>query len=639
MIKGIIKFILLLIIFFLLLIISGGLVSYLGDIHMSLYQRGKLNISPEAFNRLSIVALIILDAAIVFFLLSHKRSLKSKTKIVAGKIELPVSAGESQYGSARFLGKKRNLDELFSSYTISSTLKDKLCLNETMDFKLLDKGGIVVSMEKILGKEKIRYIDTNSHLICIGKTGSGKTRHVVIQSILTLILAGESLVISDPKGEIYDYSSDFAKKLNYKINVIDFKRPELSMSYNPLSPIIEKIDEGRLDEAQDLTWDLVSILVDNKNNRSEKVWENGEKAVLGAAILAVIYDNKDKKEYQNLSYVYVFMAEMCKDIALGPFTLNPFSVYIDSLEDTHPAKMTLAIANIAPEKMKGSFFTSALTTLRLFSSKSIYNISKKSDISLSSMGNKKEVLYIILPDEKTSYYQIASLIIAQQYQDLVNLADDNGGRLKVRVNYILDEFGNFSRIPDIKAKLTAARSRAIRFAFFIQAYDQLVEKYGKEIANIIKANSENTIYLGTSDYDIKEAISKQLGTYTTSSFSLSKNNKSFSSTSTESSNYIQRDLLKAEELGRIDRPYQLILNDKGSVILKSPGLEEWYFNEILDLKDEDYNQKKRKEKLDSRYRREDIDEDILVNREFLNFWKKKVEEVLTNKLKAIMKKR
>lgn len=159
--------------------------------------------------------------------------------------------------------------------------------------------------------------------------------------------------------------------------------------------------------------------------------------------MAVVYENKDQPEYQNLTNVYMFISEMCRDED-GEIPLND---YINNLSPDNPASRIFNIARIAPDKTRGSFFTSALATLKLFTSNSVYSMTCSSDFSLSDTGNIPRAIYIILPDERLSYYPLASLFINQQYVSLVENADSRGGVLKNRTNFILDEFGNFTNIP------------------------------------------------------------------------------------------------------------------------------------------------------------------------------------------------
>jgi type IV secretion system protein VirD4 len=119
----------------------------------------------------------------------------------------------------------------------------------------------------------------------------------------------------------------------------------------------------------------------------------------------------------------------------------PVIEYVKKLKDGHPAKGLLAISEVAPSKTRGSFYTAALTTLRLFTNPMIYSMSNASDYNPADTGSKKRAIFIILPDEKTTYYSLASLFVSQHYELLIKAADERGGKLLNRVNFICDEFG------------------------------------------------------------------------------------------------------------------------------------------------------------------------------------------------------
>ena len=303
-------------------------------------------------------------------------------------------------------------------------------------YKLFPKGGIVVGMEKVGNREKLYLIGDDTHTLTIGATRSGKTRCLVIQSICSIALSGESLVISDPKAELYHYTADYLTKLGYEVICLDFKNPEKSTRYNLLQPVIDAINEDDMERAEMYAWDITNILAGD-NTSNEKIWENGEKSTIAAAILCVVADNRKRPEYQNLTNVYWFIAEMSRSVG----GKTPMSEYMKKLPAKHPARALMSIAEVAPSRTRGSFDTSALTTLRLFTSRSVYAITHKSDYNIADIGRKKQALFLILPDEKTTYYPIASLMVSQLYELLVRQSDLRGGRLENRVNFVLDEFG------------------------------------------------------------------------------------------------------------------------------------------------------------------------------------------------------
>ena len=475
--------------------------------------------------------------------------------------------------------------------------------------KIIEKGGIVIGMTKEGDKEKIHYIKDDVHTLVVGATRSGKSRCLVIPSICSIGLSGESMVISDPKGELFQYTNKYLKSLGYEVICLDYKNPQKSSKYNLLQPVINAVKENDMEKAENLAWDITNILVgDGVSN--EKIWENGEKSVIAVAILSVVLNNiedysKSKEEYQNLTNVYWFIAEMNKKIE----DKYPIELYIKDLPQNHPARALLSISEIAPSRTRGSFFTSALTTLRLFTSKSIYNITNSSDFNLEDIGRKKQAVFFILPDEKTTYYQIASLVLSELYEILVRQADERGGRLENRVNFILDEFGNFVKISDFTSKLTVAGGRGMRFNLFLQSFEQLDKKYGKEESHIIKSNCQNWVYLQADDEETLQSICNKLGKYTTSAYQLSSNHaKHTNPSSSHSLSLVSRELLTTDEIRRIKRPYQLVISRSYPCMSVAYDLSKWNFNTMCGLGDKENNQKIRQKRENERAEHKNTDD-------------------------------
>jgi len=471
---------------------------------------------------------------------------------------------------------------------------------------LPNKAGLVIDYKKLGdGRERITCLTEDVHTLICGATGSGKTRRMVIPTVCSLALAGESIVITDPKGEVYAYTGDYLRELGYEVCVLNFFDPAVSMSYNPLQPVIDAVNDGDTTLAASRTWDLTSFLVE-KNDKSEPIWSNGEMSIIAAAVLCVVYDNKDKPQYQNLTNVYWFIANMCKEIAMRTgeqFTegenagadkgkkILPITEYVKALPDTHPAKPLLGISSVAPEKTAGSFYTSALTTLRLYTAGNIYNIVKSSEFCLEGLGKKKQALFFILPDSKTTYYSIVSLLCSQTYDLLTESAKRNGNRLNNRVNFVLDEFGNFAKIPDFCTMLTVGRGYGIRYNLFVQSFSQLEEKYEKTGEMTVKNNCV-WVYLASNDGQTHKDFETRLDKYTTSSYSLTSSEASGTSSGARSSNVnlIERSLLTSGEVGMIKEPW-LLTSETGQypMISRLPDLSKWKYNDILGLGDKNHN--------------------------------------------------
>lgn len=538
----------------------------------------------KSISNTKIISLIVCIQALfmmLFFMLifTEKYGIyKANTEKITTNISIPKHYGQGQYGTSRFATKK----EFEKVYTTLKFDKRQNYLTQNISY-----GGIVVKYNSKGNYENISIVSDNKHLICLGNTGAGKTRRILIESLCILGLAGESIIVSDPKGEIYQMTSQFFRNLGYEVNVIDFKTPKKSSKYNFLQPIINAIEEDDIKKAEELTWDLVENIVQKAGANSEPLWENGEKSIIAGSIMTVLLENRNNKDYQNLTNVYSFISNMCQTDENG---YMPLTEYIENLSEENPAKKIFSISTIAPEKTRSSFFTSALSTLRLFSSSSIYTMTNDSDFKLEDIGLKKCIRYIILPDERTTFYTLATLFVSQQYQALVNLADNRGGKLKIRNNFILEEFGNFTKIANFENMLTVSRSRNIRFSMFLQSFSQLETKYTKTVAQNIMDNAQIWIYLRTSSYETAEIISKKLGSYTVSVNSQSNSVSRHSDNISESMNLIGRNLLTPDEVLRFETPYALVLQSGYfSAKTEIPDLSKWNFNKVLGLGDEEEN--------------------------------------------------
>lgn len=447
---------------------------------------------------------------------------------------------------------------------------------------------------KVESKEVIYTILKDVHTLVLGATRAGKGRTVVMQTIGSLLLAGESIIVTDPKAESYYYYKKILELLGYNTITIDFKNPRKSTRFNYLQPIIDRVDDDDIPGAIDATWDLVSQLVGEP--KGERLWNDGEASTIAACTMAVVYDNRSPENhiYRNLTNVYYFLSQMCTPVQVGKELVLPISKYVQDLPYEHPSKGLLAVADIAPSRTRGSFYTSALMTLKLFTNPLIADMTSTTDYDPMKVGDGKTAIFIILPDDRKTYYSLATLYVTQQYQLLSRAADLRGGRLKRRVNYLLDEYGNFAKIPNFTTMQTVGGGKGIRFNLFVQDYNQVDDVYEPTQGKIIRSNCENWIYLQTDDPDTLEGLSKKLGKYTISTYSLSANHQKFSNpSSSHNVSLTGRELLTTDEIKKIKRPYSLVTSRNDPAILYSPDLSSWYFNELLGLGNEEHNRRVR----------------------------------------------
>ncbi len=454
-----------------------------------------------------------------------------------------------------------------------------------MKLSELARGGLVLGMTEN-GKQLYANMD-DSHTLTIGATRSGKTRNIVLPSICLQALSGESMVVVDPKAELYLYTYPFLERLGYEVISLDFRNPLKSDQYNFLQPVIDAVNLGDNALAVTRARDIATMLCpDRPETHTDPLWINGERSILTAAILAVVVDNRGRPEFQNLSNAYQFIVEMGRPT--GRSGTLPLSLYLQNLREGHPVRLVAGISEVAPSKTRGSFFASGGSTLNLFSDPGIHTMTATTSWDCYTTGERKRAIFINLPDHKSTYYPLAALFVYQHYQALVDCCDKHGGRLPRRVNFICDEFGNFVKIPDFDKIMTVSAGRGMRFHLFLQDFNQIDEKYGEKIGKTIRGNAETWIYLQTDNQDTLDELSRKLGKYTVKTSGMSG---STGGNLSASYNLTGRELLTAAEIGRIQRPYQLVTSRAGPCIMYAPDLAQTIWNAMLGLGDEVHNRR------------------------------------------------
>lgn len=350
------------------------------------------------------------------------------------------------------------------------------------------------------------YIDnSNMHTLVIGATGSGKTAGVINPTMKHLIKAKESIVITDPKGEIYEDNYKLLKDAGYQIIVLNFREPQKGSCWNPYDLPYKYQKEGNYDKANELLNDLsTNIVVDGQGQ--DPFWQNSAADYLTGLGLALF--NDAPLDQININSINLMINQGEERYGASTYMKE----YFKMLDPNSPAAINLAgTVTTADETKAGIMAVLQQKVKTLAVTRNLSEMLSKNDFDMSSIGEKPTALFLIVQDEKTTYHSLATIFIKQCYECLISTAYKHGGALPVRTNFLLDEFANMPKIKDISTMVTAARSRHIRFTFIIQNFAQLDKTYGKEDAQTIRGNCINTIYLLTGELSALEEISKLCG--------------------------------------------------------------------------------------------------------------------------------
>lgn len=592
------------------------------------------NVRFNTMSSIEIIILILVIFAMIFILFIEPRISKRKLE------------NKNEHGSSKFADMKEI---------------EKTFIKE--DLNNINSVGFPVWYSKKSGKFTDVYFDNKSpHYLLIGSTGSGKSVTVVIPECFMFATAKEkhSVVVTDPKAEIFNATSKVFKDNGYDVITIDFRNPNKSNKINIMQPIINewkeychynkimlflfahflkknkiKLDSfddkkylTKVKEKYNLEDYLVDIIENNRNDINEIIKDKKMYDVkyfddsLKNGILLKDYllskSNEEIilmiREYQNLSskhqaesnrlvisladLIFVdketndkFWINSAKQLFIGicGIFLEDYQnglipenkINISSVKKFQNSSLikenqTFLQRNVNSRKygsLSKDYLTSILSAaentyksitavfgekMAIFDDLNVENVISTNEFNFTDLGSKPTALYIIVPDEDRAYFQLVTIIIGMLTKDLTRFANlpENKGQLPIMVEWILDEFANCPPLNSIETLVSVARSRRMRFQFFIQSYGQLSQVYGKDVASIIQDNCA-LVYLKTNTVETAEIIAKKLGKATIETHSMSKSTDIMKVGANKTTSLMGKELLTATEI--ISLKYKTII--------------------------------------------------------------------------------
>lgn len=443
----------------------------------------------------------------------------------------PPVAGDNQFGSSVVLRKpdelKRELDsidpddpDLELSGVVLGTMPEPLpkeaiesirCAAGTWAAGFLQGSRPVPA---IRGRYATCIEDENS--IIFGGTRAGKTRRILLATIHSLLAArGESMIILDPKGELYGLTSRKAMEVLGAENVIriDLRSPAYSDSVNPLQLVIDAAGRGPnggkpdFDLMVQTAGDVVEALMPATNDTAgSKFWNDGARSYVKTAILYVVSNESIPEDQLTITTVCRILERYGQDRderpAKGgakPPRYNPFECMVDEFPMSHPVTEAYATLRNAIDKERSQFITTALTNLRDWRDSNIAAMTSTTSLPWKEVGKRRCAVYIIIPAEKDTYAAFARLFISQAYTALIGESSLLGGRLPYRVNMLCEEFGQIPAIEKLPNWLSTSLSAGIRWFLIMQSVAQVTERYGREAKPIILENCSIKVLVKTTD--------------------------------------------------------------------------------------------------------------------------------------------
>lgn len=412
----------------------------------------------------------------------------------------------------------------------------------------------------------------NRNLILIGPPGSGKSFGYVRTAVFQSIVRGESVVVTDPKGEIHNDMRKLLEANGYKVKVFNLINLDLSNAWDCVQEIYDPIT-GNIDDQRVITFCKTVITNTGGGAGGDPFWESSEENLFRVAVsycafmrettLIKIYERRTKELLTQLPFITAEDGDKLIEIVKNPEsamfdrrkvveylaenfygkeegnkklqsweddapTCNISDIYnallhndLNSWEDNfknvplnHPAASAWAVFKGMGERVQPNIVGGLNTRLQLFMTYKVRRVISNDDIRLANIGAEKTALFLIISDDNASMQLLSSLLLSFLFKDLKEAFDAVGGEGRIPVNVVADELANTGVWPNFEKTIATARSRKIAVSLILQSLPQLTQLYGEENAETIIGCCNTMLVLGCNDKYTAEYISDKSGIVT-----------------------------------------------------------------------------------------------------------------------------
>jgi len=476
-------------------------------------------------------------------------------KLLKGKKDLDVVEGSLE--NSRFLTDAER-DKYFPEHVYEELNK-------------VSQDGIPV--RAVLDKKNHLQVNfySGAHSLVIGATGSGKTTTFInpMIQLLASTSAGSSMIMTDPKGELFDLHSKYLQERGYKVLLLDLRDTYSSSRWNPLEgiwdmyqeyvnagkniklhkdsmedyPELERPDGDAEEDEPWVEWrgkayadlshcrddvavtrqkfydemyedlnDLISVICPIENEK-DPVWEKGARSIIMATCIAMLEDSEDERLGMTKEKFNFF--NINKALTNSEDEFAALKSYFDGRSKLSQAFTLSRQVMSAADTTLSSYMSITFDKLNMFNDRGLCGLTSATDVEAEKFADQPTALFLKIPDEKDTRHGLAAVFVLCMYKALIKVASAREDlALPRNVYFILDEFGNMPRIEKFDKMITVGRSRKIWFNMVVQSYSQLNNVYGEKVADIVKSNCGMKMFIGSNDIGTCEEFSKLCGNMT-----------------------------------------------------------------------------------------------------------------------------
>jgi len=388
----------------------------------------------------------------------------------------------------------------------------------------------------------------NLNVLVCGGSGASKTRGYAKPNTMQ---ANTSMVILDPKGEIARDTGNLLRKKGFDVKVLDLINMHKSFCYNPF--VYLKSDN----DVQRLVTNLFKATTPKNAQTQDPFWDTAASMLLLALIFYLKYEAPPDEQNFPMVMEMLRAAEVREDLDEYQSPLDELFERLEMKNPDHIALKYYKDYHSGSAKTLKSIQITLAARLEKFNLDSLSALTATDELDLSSLGEKKTALFVIIPDNDASFNFLVSILYTQLFQQLFYSADyEHGGTLPTHVHFIMDEFANVSLPDDFDKILSVMRSRGVSVSIILQNLAQLKALFEKQWESIV-GNCDEFLYLGGNEQSTHKYVSELMGKET---LDTNTYGKSTGRNGNYSTNYQQtgRELMTPDEVRRLDNRYAIL---------------------------------------------------------------------------------
>jgi len=274
----------------------------------------------------------------------------------------------------------------------------------------------------------------NLNILICGGSGAGKTRFYCKPNVMQCCT---SMVILDPKGEICRDTGNLLRAQGIEVKVLDLINMWRSDCYNPFVYLREDNDVQRL------VTNLFKATTPKGAQSNDPFWDTAASMLLLALIFYLKHEAPEDEQNFPMVMEMLRAGEVRED---DDNYRSPLDTLFERLEMRDPGHIAVKYYKdyrSGSAKTLKSIQITLAARLEKFNLASLAALTATDELDLGSMGERKTALFVIIPDNDTSFNFLVSILYTQLFQQLFYAADHkHRGMLPMPVHFIMDEFAN-----------------------------------------------------------------------------------------------------------------------------------------------------------------------------------------------------